>query len=170
MSHVSTSVPKPPIPTEQLLDQVRQALLGKVAEGWRQVEVNYTASASLNQARIVVRAADGSTPAVNAPAELDETMTAIRRVMYEPGRGTWFSAKLTLTPPEELHVEFNFDDDPAWWPSVPAGLFERDLEVFPRDEEHIPQWLTEVLAEAEREQEEWEAEAAAEGGGVPRTP
>lgn len=162
MSHLSTSALRLPIPTERLLEQVRLSLLGIVFTGWQRVEIKYNASASLNQTRIVIRTADGRTPAAYAPAGLDETLTAIRKVMYEPGRGTWFSAKLTLTPPEELCVEFNFDDDPEWWPSVSAALFERDSEVFPRDEEHVPRWLTEVLAGAEEEQRQWDGEAAAE--------
>jgi hypothetical protein len=48
-------------------------------------------------------------------------------------------------PPE---TTFNFDEDPRWWPYVPPTVFSRDLEAFPRTEEHIPEWLRAALVEA----------------------
>jgi hypothetical protein len=157
MSHVSTSDHRLPASAERLLERVRQALLDTMPAGWQLVRIDYTASVLMNQSAITGRMADGTTPAVFVPAVLEESMVAVRASMYEPDRGTWFSARLTLSPPEELHVEFNFDADPEWWPSVPARLFVCDLDAFPRSREHIPDWLTEKLAEAAAEQK-WQEE------------
>ena len=47
----------------------------------------------------------------------------------------------------------NMDHDPLWNPPIPAEYWARDLEVFPRDEVFIPDWLRAKLADAGDEEQ-----------------
>ena len=68
--------------------------------------------------------------------------------MYKQGRGTWFSMHYTITPPTRYDVTFNYDDPPDFLiPPVPHDYLD-DLEYFPRDPEHIPDWLQQKIDEA----------------------
>ncbi|MGW1677991.1 hypothetical protein [Saccharopolyspora sp. NPDC002376] len=84
------------------------------------------------------------------PNGVDSAFTQLREMMYEQDRGTWFSAVLSISKPNSAEIEFNFDDDPEWWPSVPPTVFLADLNVFPRSDEYIRPWLRDELTEAER--------------------
>jgi hypothetical protein len=46
-----------------------------------------------------------------------------------------------VNAPARIDITYDVDHDPLFTPPVPAADFARDLEVFPRDEAHIPGWL-----------------------------
>jgi len=96
-----------------------------------------------------VRLADGRNGDIELPAEVTRGFQELRELMYEPDRGTWFSARLILRAGAAPEFSFNFDEDPQWWPALPPTAFCRDLEAFPRADEHIPAWLRQVLAEGD---------------------
>ena len=64
--------------------------------------------------------------------------------MYTPGKGTWFSMEYIITRPGNFKVYYNYDEDPGLVFPTPWG-FTNDLKYFPRDEQHIPDWLHEKL-------------------------
>ncbi|MEY7974319.1 hypothetical protein AB8O38_20205, partial [Saccharomonospora xinjiangensis] len=63
------------------------------------------------------------------------------------GMATGFSGGGRLPPPSRLNLIHNVEWDPLWEPDVPASSWRADLERFPRDEEHMPEWLRAKLAE-----------------------
>ncbi|WP_304451924.1 immunity protein YezG family protein [Nocardiopsis sp. YSL2] len=88
---------------------------------------------------------DGSTSRESTTG-LSFLIDDLRAGMYQEGKGTWFSMKYVITPPGKFHVDFNYDEDPGLTFPTAHG-FTVDLEYFPRDEEHIPDWLWEKLQE-----------------------
>jgi hypothetical protein len=101
-----------------------------------------------------VRLGDGRNGSMGVPDAVKTGFGELRGRMYEPGRGTWFSATVDLRAGAAPEFTYNFDDDPRWWPPLHPAVFSRDLEVFPRDDEHIPSWLRELLGEGARLEQE----------------
>ena len=65
----------------------------------------------------------------------------LRRLMYRPGRGTWFSARLTVSDQGDYRSDYDYDDEPRFDPPVALELYLKDLESFPRDASRIPAWV-----------------------------
>ncbi|MBK1788428.1 hypothetical protein [Prauserella cavernicola] len=132
----------------ELIQEVCDTLVAAVPGGSRRVRLHVWASVVVFRLEFSVGTADGQAASVETPPELTGTLTELRREMYAPDRGTWFSAWFDLRAGEPPEAGFNFDRDPRWLPDVPAAVFARDLESFPRADEYIPRWLRERLAEA----------------------
>ncbi len=129
---------------EHLVQAVCDALVAAAPPGWHRVELKVLASVAMYQLELLVVMADGKTATVETPG-LAGIVAELRSGMYEPGRGTWFSARFQVRAGEPPEAGFNYDQDPAWWPPVPPEQFARDLRAFPRTDEHIPDWLRNVL-------------------------
>lgn len=71
----------------------------------------------------------------------------LRKVMYRPGEGSWFSVKMTVWADGRTQTEFNYDQEPAIGSIPPTGItYLTDQHFFPIDEDKQPQWLKERLA------------------------
>jgi len=71
----------------------------------------------------------------------------LRRVMYRPGEGSWFSVFVTVWVDGRSRAEFFYDVEPEWIPPRPTGIqFLTDQHFFPIDEDKQPQWLKDRLA------------------------
>ncbi len=80
----------------------------------------------------------------------DATLVAakkLREVMYEPGKGTWFSMTIKITPKGDgWEADYNYTDKPVWELGEPVNdTYAQELYLFPRDEEHIPDWFKEAM-------------------------
>ncbi|RSN65181.1 hypothetical protein DMH01_01935 [Amycolatopsis sp. WAC 04182] len=141
---------------DELTDGIVSALANAAPDDWARISLTVSATVSAYDYATEIRLDDGRNGDVDLPAEVRGGFRELRARMYEPDRGTWFSATLVLedgVPPE---FSFNFDEDPQWWPPLHPTAFTRDLEAFPRDEAHIPPWLRDLLvqgAQLERERE-----------------
>ncbi|MBP2264796.1 hypothetical protein J3A64_000260 [Pseudarthrobacter sp. PvP004] len=71
----------------------------------------------------------------------------LREVLYRPGKGTWLSITLKVTPKGDgWEASYNYDDRPHWELGEPsADTYAQELYLFPRDEEHIPDWFKEEM-------------------------
>jgi hypothetical protein len=137
---------------EELLQQIGGDLLDVVPDGFRRIDVMVKSLVSVRDVIMTVYMADGSTPAVPPPPRLDAAFAELRRLVHRPGRGTWFTARCVVNAPSRITINYNLDHDPLMFPPVPASGFARDLEAFPRDRSHIPDWLRTKLAEARAEE------------------
>lgn len=74
----------------------------------------------------------------------------LRKAMYQPGKGAWFSVTLTITPAGDgWEATYNYTEKPVWELGEPSGDdYAQELYVYPRDEEHIPDWFKEELKDA----------------------
>ncbi|TDQ53752.1 hypothetical protein EV190_103203 [Actinorugispora endophytica] len=96
---------------------------------------------------------DGSKESFFPPSEILEKLDELRNGMYTPKKGTWFSARYVITRPGNYRIDYNYDEEPAFTIPPVAGSYKLDLQHFPRDDEHIPDWLRRKLQEAEGEQQ-----------------
>jgi len=74
----------------------------------------------------------------------------LKRVMFVPGKGTWFSMVLTVRNGSSMEAEFDYETNPelkSRFMTISPGLVNGEQERFPRDLEHQPQWYRELLNE-----------------------
>ncbi|WP_278261852.1 hypothetical protein [Nocardia sp. AG03] len=80
---------------------------------------------------------------------LHELWSQHRRSSYQPGRGTWFTAKYSLDTSGRFNVEYSYDEQPEFIPRLSVGMYAYDLQVFPRDSSRTPPWLSEAVTIAD---------------------
>lgn len=82
-----------------------------------------------------------------APRVVKDAAHDLRRSMYKPGSGTWLSMTLTITSAGNgWEATYNYDEKPVWELGEPsANAYAQELYLFPRNEEHIPDWFKEAL-------------------------
>lgn len=73
--------------------------------------------------------------------EFGKAVDELRASIYRSGQGTWFSAMISVSRQGGVSMKFDHDNEPDFGREVPAHLFVTDQENFPRDAEHIPDWL-----------------------------
>ncbi|TDQ53743.1 hypothetical protein EV190_103194 [Actinorugispora endophytica] len=93
---------------------------------------------------------NGTKERFSPPLEIFKKLKELRRGMYIPGKGTWFSARYVITRPGNYRVDYNYDEEPAFTIPPVAGSYKLDLQHFPRDDEHIPDWLRQKLQRTEK--------------------
>ena len=133
---------------EQIVDHISGALVQAAPDGWNRIHLKVRASVLAREYELSVTLGDGRPAPVEIPMEVKSDLVDLRPLMYQPGRGTWFTASLTLVAPDHREIAFNYDEDPEWWPDLPPVIFSSDLAEFPREDEHIPGWLQDKLAQA----------------------
>ncbi|MBN6035676.1 hypothetical protein [Amycolatopsis sp. 195334CR] len=132
---------------EELIQQLGGALLDLVPEsGWRRIDLVSSMTAAARHLVLTVINADGSRPSIAPPEELNTILAKLRTLLYQPGRGTWFSARISMNPPGQIFFNYNNDHEPVRTPPMEPAHYAEDLRVFPRDPEHIPAWLRAKLA------------------------
>lgn len=105
------------------------------------------ATVSKSQYTMVAFYEDGSEAYPESSFEVSRAFRKLRSAMYHPGVGTWFSARFVVTAQAAIDAEYNYDDEPKWFADIVPFTYARDLERFPRDRAHIPDWLQRKLDE-----------------------
>jgi hypothetical protein len=123
------------------VERIGRALVQSVPPGW--IRLDLVARVTVDYDEMLVRAvrADGQIPSTDADPQVRAGVLDLRRLMYAPGRGAWLSLRLTVDPPLQLQLNVNYYDDPLWTQRMPADIYRRDLQVFPRPPEQVTGWL-----------------------------
>jgi nicrotizing toxin Mtb-like protein len=129
----------------ELLQQIGGALMGAAPPGWRRIDLMARIAEGVQDFGLSVIMADGSYAEVDPPPRAAHALVELRRLMAEPRRGAWFSARYLLNAPSEFRVFYNYDHDPAWQPPIPPAYFQQDLAAHPRAPENVPPWLRDLL-------------------------
>nr|WP_269438016.1 immunity protein YezG family protein [Arthrobacter sp. zg-Y179] len=69
----------------------------------------------------------------------------LRKLMYRPGCGTWFSLTMNLDNQGHLAANYNYDEEADWSFPLDDESYVEDQRIFPRNQEHIPAWLAPKL-------------------------
>jgi hypothetical protein len=126
---------------DRLTRQVGRALLTVAGQDWTQVRAEFRAAGRHVEVDVFVPGQDGTPRPVRPPQEVVDGLGKLRQGMYRPGRGTWLSALYLLDPPSSFSAEFEPDVEPRWRRVPPPIGFADELKFFPRDDDHIPDWL-----------------------------
>ena len=133
---------------EELLQQIGGALIGAAPQGWRRIDLVAKIVEGVQDFGLTVIMSDMTTPEVEPPASAGQALLELRKLMYEPQRGAWLSARYVINPPGEFRIFYNYDHDPLWEPPIPPAFFERDLSTYPRPAEAVPGWLRRTIEQA----------------------
>jgi hypothetical protein len=142
------------------LRRIGALMLGEVNGPWVAITLEYDALVTLATYMITVTKEDGSTEQVKPSVEVKERMFSLRDAMHEPGKGTWFSARYTITRPENFEVDFDYENPPNFPFEPDPRTYYQDLQQYPRKFEDAPKWLIEKARQAVHmmKQEESQAE------------
>ena len=146
---------------ERLLDRIATLLVHLYPGGWEKADLAYCAvgrsyelvaiNGGLVHPRRLNRHRPSTATAFHAAEELlpesgvFDLLRRLRSEMYEEGRGTWVEFCLevfcAIGGKPKWTVRYEWPDEIVWWADVPAAAVEEELRLFPRDEEHVPDWM-----------------------------
>ncbi|XRQ10847.1 hypothetical protein ACN3XK_08115 [Actinomadura welshii] len=143
-----------PMPYDQqryddLTKGVATLLAGAAPAGWKRIDMRALMTVAVSDIALTVVLADGSSPPMELPRDVIGMLGELRSRMYRPGEGTWLSMRLMMEPPGAYYTSFNNVYDPLWEPGLSAAEWAQDMAAFPRDDEHVPNWLRDRLQEAQ---------------------
>lgn len=129
--------------------------------GWDAMLVEFKPQGGRVHLRVIEDRGGVATPGAAGPIKQDsavlETLTELQRSCYVPGRGSWFSASVTITakgwPEPELSTtaSYHFHDLPHVYaqegPYTAQDVLAQ-LEAFPRTRERTPEWAVELAKQA----------------------
>ncbi|PDP84545.1 hypothetical protein CQJ94_28180 [Glycomyces fuscus] len=131
---------------QKILKEFGESVLREAPREWVSITYDRESVIDHSSSLMVVEIENGDIIRSSAPSHTGTLLADLRAGMYKDGKGTWFSMKYVITRPGRFKVRYNYDDDPnIAFPT--AWGFTNDLKYFPRDEEHIPDWLREKLRE-----------------------
>lgn len=137
-----------PVQQDELLQKITERLVYLLPLGWHHVQLDYRALGDHVSAGVLLRMADGGVSGWPLPDEVVDMFTELRTGMARPERGTWVQVTYWLTYPDNYQAEYNRDKDPGFATPPPPEQCRRELERFPRSEEHVPDWLRDPAAQA----------------------
>ncbi|ALG09687.1 hypothetical protein [Kibdelosporangium phytohabitans] len=152
---------------EQLRNELCEALEFAAPMTWETIRLEVQATVVTSMASTSVVNRDGRPGSLVLPDGFMDKLRDYRAACYEPGRGTWYSAVIALRVDGEPDIALHYDEKPEWgvWPHPTS--YVRDLELFPRDEEHVPGWLREQIELAGPVPEKTGSHASAEPAAEP---
>ncbi|MEU7530275.1 hypothetical protein AB0A74_31425 [Saccharothrix sp. NPDC042600] len=126
----------------EVLAGITERLVFDLPAGWSHLQLVYAAVGEYVAFSGLLRMENGGLYGWVPPDDdVKERFAALRAGMARPDRGTWFQATLRLDYPDQYSVDYNRTDLPDFGTPPPAEAYARELELFPRAEEHTPAWL-----------------------------
>jgi hypothetical protein len=130
-----------------MIDQIARSLMGSLPKGWREVTVTYRATAPYAELDATVTGADGQPVQVDPlPDGLEDLFETLRLQMYQQGKGAWLTAVITVMAEGRFSTDFDYDSEPHWSIPVSPDTYAADLDEFPREDRHVPEWLRAKVA------------------------
>ena len=140
-----------PIEQQELLKEIGAEILQHQPKKGEKLVYERMTAAGYGNSSLTAIYENGTSEQISPPASIISPCEKLRYGMHQEGKGTWFSMTYTITRPSSFTVDFNYDEEPEFQFAPDPELYAEDLEQFPRDPEHIPEWLQEKLREAEQE-------------------
>ncbi|MFE3545204.1 hypothetical protein ACFXK0_19770 [Nocardia sp. NPDC059177] len=100
---------------------------------------------SLSNGRMQITSSGEYVPA-QISTSIYDLMLELREVMARPGSGAWLTAEIQVTDDGRAATRFDYNSEIEWTLGQPEGRdYQLELEKYPRDAEHIPQWWQDIL-------------------------
>jgi len=140
------SAPPSELTVDQLPVALAKAIVAALPPGWTHASYRPAVIVGRSEDELVVRLSDGTDTTVDPPARARELVPWLKHKMYVPGRGTWLSASFTVVSDGNLYPEYNYDEEPSWGRPVAGSSYADELDAYPRDQEHLPQWWSDRIS------------------------
>ncbi|MFF2085335.1 hypothetical protein ACFVVM_16280 [Nocardia sp. NPDC058176] len=133
--------------TIELLRTVGENLIQLAPPDWQRLDLEYRGTAAVSDYGFWCTLDSGKIFQIPEPLfAASRALDQLRDMMYEPGRGTWFLARYNLAENMEYRIVFDYDHDPLWFAPTDIGTWKTDLAIYPRDPQHMPKWLNQILS------------------------
>jgi len=134
---------------DDLYERIGRALLDAAPEGWAELRTDYVRAGRTAEYQCWALLADGSARDLGRVSpDLSKALKGLRVLLYQQGKGAWYTARIVVTPDRRLSVGLDYDNEPQWRFRVVPETYVEDVEMFPREESALPQWLKEKLRDA----------------------
>lgn len=143
-----TSPSPGPLEQGELLQELARGLVAAAPEGWRQLTYLARVVGALRSDMLAVQGADGQVRQVEVPEGVAEVVDALKRSGFQEGVGTWLSMIISVHHSHRFEVEYNSDTEPELPPDTSPLAYAQELERFPRDGEHTPDWMAARVEQA----------------------
>ncbi|MBD8486906.1 hypothetical protein IFT79_14900 [Frigoribacterium sp. CFBP 8759] len=130
-----------------VLQEIGEQLYGLLPSGFDRIVMTTSMARGVMAGETLLFAADGSQESAAPARRTFEAARRLRRLMYKPGAGTWFTAVFTVTAAGKLSAQYDYDNEPELG-HFGAEEYRADFEDFPRTAENTPEWLAAILAGA----------------------
>ncbi|MCC9176044.1 hypothetical protein [Arthrobacter sp. zg-Y179] len=117
---------------------------GSVRAGWQSLKFEVLSAGTVTESMIYVDR-NGVEERANSSNDDIPLLRQLRKLMYRPGYGTWFSMVMRLDNQGHAETHYNYDEEADWSFPLADKTYQRDQQKFPRDPEHIPAWLAPKL-------------------------
>jgi hypothetical protein len=140
--------------SKTIQSEIARTFIDAIDGEWDRGVISYARVGGTGSPRHEISRPDGTTSQIRVPRSILRSFSKLQELMYERGRGAWFSARVEVSPTGDFEFTFNYDKRVYLAPSG-GDIFEpiapeddllkddsyvRDLQQFPRDEEFIPDW------------------------------
>ena len=137
--------------TQGNLQKIGTVLFGAAPEGWTSAGVRMSAVGHMGQCLVYVSPGNHGETRLTMPGKISGNFISLRELMYHEGKGTWHTATFALENNGSFNVDYDYDDEPDFLlPEPDPHEYRLDHQRFPRNEEHIPEWLLRKLREPDR--------------------
>lgn len=138
---------------EEMMDTVQEIVdrtIAGVYGQWSELVIERRGLVGVSCSRLMVRREDGGFEWDLLLPEVGRMLDRLRTGMYQPGKGTWFTARLTVDGSREIGAHFDHDTPPEFDVEPDPRSFHHDIQWFPRGADHLPDWLLDRLSLAQR--------------------
>ncbi|MFD6095997.1 immunity protein YezG family protein [Nocardiopsis flavescens] len=135
-----------PARQQEILNKVGSKILATAPSDWNKIVYKISSVVEMSSSSATVEYKNGEAGTFRTDAMIGNYLDELRAGMYIEGKGTWFSLECTITHPGRFKVHYNYNDDPELTFAT-SKAFTNDLEYFPRDPEHTPEWLKQKIRE-----------------------
>ncbi len=129
---------------EELLGEIERVLRSGLPAGGRGVFTWSSVGDGGSEAGFSVVDGNGKPVARSHPEGLAKLCWRLKTGMKRPAIGTWFTVRCEIDESGSFRTDFDYDGEPRLG-AIPEH-YARELEWFPRDAAHTPDWLTAILA------------------------
>jgi hypothetical protein len=131
---------------EALVRGVSGQLLDVAPESWQELRFTSYNTVSVDSCDFIGVTSDGQPHKLQYPSGVPsaamQQMAKLREGMYQEGKGAWFTANLVIKRrPGSYSIEYDYDNQPDFFPPLTAHQYALDLDYFPRTPENTPDWL-----------------------------
>lgn len=134
-----------PTQQDEIVRNIAMELVDAAPEGWDEIRHISLGTVQITSNKFEWRKWDGEFTTIFSPGTVGDLFAELRDGMRQKGKGTWFTAVLTIERSGKYSIEYDYDNEPAFVPQLTDGAYALDYDYFRRDDEHTPDWLRRKL-------------------------